>query len=306
MNEGPFFNEILFSPSTTIRFDYDGIGLAVLTDSSSRSSGFGKTLGGSLVNVVLGFAALRSAEIKLSRVHSRAGFLGWERVISHLILTWMEDIKRHQLPNILGGIGPMHALSEVIDATLELAKCPITGFHDGIQPGGGGSIRGVVSGVKKGVTRSTAKSAGAVLEIFGGLLGVIHKTAEVSHDFLAPTESNDERVTISAAEAGRAIAKATQPTDIRTGFTLAYKILADGSHETVHNVKRDVKKSVKKHGVVIGGVGAIWRNIPAATVLKPIILSAEAAAQLIGGARNSLQPNRKVENSQKWRSPGPI
>ena len=57
---------------------------------------------------------------------------------------------------------------------------------------------------------------------------------------------------------------------------------------------------------MIGGVGAVWRNLPAATVLKPIILSAEATAQLIGGARNSLQPYKKVENREKWRSPGPI
>lgn len=313
---GPFFNEILFSPAVSISFDYDGVGISAFNEIKT------KTLAGSLLNILLSFAQMRSAEIVLQRVHSRSGILGWPRLANFIIFIWLDDIKKYQLPNILKGIGPMHAISEVLDATLELAKGPIVGFHEGIQPGGGGSFRGVVSGMKRGVTRSTAKSTGAVLELLGGFLGVIHKTAEVSHDFLAPTDNfvfydengkilaadhqNSRPVTISQAEAGRAIAKATQPTDIRTGFTLAYKILADGSSETIHNVKRDVKRSVKQHGVVIGGVGAVWRNLPAATVLKPIILSAEAAAQLIGGARNSLQPHKKAENREKWRSPRPI
>jgi len=273
-----------------------------------------KTLAGSLVNVALGFTQLRSSEINLARIHSRSGVLGWPRLINFLVFTWMDDIKKYQLPTILYGVGPMHALSQVVDATIDLAKAPIVGYSEGLQPGGGGSFRGVVSGMRRGASRSTAKSAGAALELIGGFLGVIHKTAEVSHDFLAPTHLETDsdgntigkQITISRAEAGRAIAKATQPTNIRTGFTLAYKILADGSTKTVHNVKRDVKKSIKKHGYVIGGVGAVWRNLPAATVLKPIILSAEAAAQLIGGARNSLQPYKKVENREKWRSPGPI
>ena len=140
------------------------------------------------------------------------------------------------------------------------------------------------------------------------LFGTVHRVAEFSHDFIAPTSIDETKtpLTVTQAELRHAIAKSTQPSDLREGATLAYRILTDGSREAVYIVKKDVSRSVRKHGLVIGGVGALWRHLPAVTFLKPIILSAEAAAQVIGGARNSLQPHKKVENEEKWRKPGPI
>ena len=299
---GPFFSEILFSPEVTICFDYDGAGFAALSKIATDS------LVSGLVNLALGFAQIRCSEIKLNRIHHKGGILGWDKLMPFLILTWYEDIKTLQLPKILSGFGPMHALSEVIDATIDLAKAPLIGYYEGLGPGGGGRIRGVVTGIRKGISRSTNKSTGAALEILGGILGTVHKVAEFSHDFVAPTtvDENKTPLTVTQAELRHAIARSTQPSDLREGATLAYRILTDGSREAVYIVKKDVSRSVKKHGVVIGGVGALWRHLPAVTFLKPIILSAEAAAQVIGGARNSLQPHKKVESEEKWRKPGPI
>jgi hypothetical protein len=298
----PFFSEILFSPEVTICFDYDGAGFAALGRIATDS------LVSGLVNLALGFAQIRCSEVKLNRIHYRGGISGWDKLIPFLVLTWYEDIKTMQLPKILSGFGPMHALSEVLDATIDLAKAPLVGYHEGLGPGGGGRVRGVVTGVKKGISRSTNKSTGAALEILGGILGTVHRIAEFSHDFIAPTsvDENKTPLTVTQAELRHAIAKSTQPSDLREGATLAYRILTDGSREAVYIVKKDVSRSVKKHGVVIGGVGALWRHLPAVTFLKPIILSAEAAAQVIGGARNSLQPHKKVESEEKWRKPGPI
>ena len=164
---GPFFSEILFSPEVTICFDYDGAGFSALSRIATESLVTG------LINLALGFAQIRCSEIKLNRIHHRGGISGWDKLISFMVLTWYEDIKTMQLPKILSGFGPMHALSEVMDATIDLAKAPLVGYYEGLGPGGGGRVRGMVTGVKKGISRSTNKSTGAALEILGGIQNVI-------------------------------------------------------------------------------------------------------------------------------------
>lgn len=43
----------------------------------------------------------------------RRGLLGVEKLITFLCKEWLKDIKKHQLPNILSGVGPTYAIVQL-------------------------------------------------------------------------------------------------------------------------------------------------------------------------------------------------
>lgn len=44
--------------------------------------------------------------------------LGVDKLFSYAISEWLNDIKKNQLPGILGGVGPMHSLVQLGKLTL--------------------------------------------------------------------------------------------------------------------------------------------------------------------------------------------
>ena len=56
----------------------------------------------------------------------------------------------------------------------------------------------------------------------------------------------------------------------------------------------------EKKGVT-GAVGGVLRQIPP-TVVQPFILATEATSNVLGGARNQLAPDARVEAKKKWKS----
>jgi autophagy-related protein 2 len=51
---------------------------------------------------------------------------------------------------------------------------------------------------------------------------------------------------------------------------------------------------------ISGAVGSVLRQIPP-TVVRPIILAAEATVNVIDGFRSQLEPEFKKENEEKWK-----
>lgn len=39
--------------------------------------------------------------------------LGLEKLLSFILAEWLQDIKKNQLPSILGGVGPIHSLVQL-------------------------------------------------------------------------------------------------------------------------------------------------------------------------------------------------
>ena len=64
----------------------------------------------------MGLGHLNESEIRLKRLSNKHGMLGVDRVLMYAIREWTNDIKRHQLPSLLGGVGPMHSF-------IQLCKC---------------------------------------------------------------------------------------------------------------------------------------------------------------------------------------
>jgi len=44
----------------------------------------------------------------------------------------------------------------------------------------------------------------------------------------------------------------------------------------------------------------VLRQIPSA-VIEPVIIATEATSNVLGGMRNQLLPDRKLEDDQKWK-----
>ena len=56
----------------------------------------------------------------------------------------------------------------------------------------------------------------------------------------------------------------------------------------------------EKKGVT-GAVGGVLRQIPP-SIMQPFILATEATSNVLGGARNQLSPDARIEASKKWKS----
>lgn len=61
----------------------------------------------------MGLAQLNCSELRLKRLTHRHGLLGFDKLVTFLLSEWLQDIKKNQLPSLLGGVGPMHSLVQL-------------------------------------------------------------------------------------------------------------------------------------------------------------------------------------------------
>lgn len=94
-----FFRQIIFSPDVPIRLDYQGKRVELSH--------------GPLAGLLMGLGQLQCSEIRLKKISYRHGILGFDRLLNFFIQEWLQDIKKRQLPNILGGVGPMYSLVQL-------------------------------------------------------------------------------------------------------------------------------------------------------------------------------------------------
>lgn len=45
--------------------------------------------------------------------------LGVDKVIQYAVTEWLTDIRKNQLPGILGGVGPMHSVVQLCESLLK-------------------------------------------------------------------------------------------------------------------------------------------------------------------------------------------
>lgn len=94
-----FFRQVIFSPDVPIRLDYQGKRVELSH--------------GPLAGLLMGLGQLQCSEIRLKKIYNRQGILGVDRLINFLLHEWLQDIKKRQLPKILGGVGPMYSLVQL-------------------------------------------------------------------------------------------------------------------------------------------------------------------------------------------------
>lgn len=96
-----FFRHVIFSPDVPIRLDYQGKRVELSH--------------GPLAGLLMGLGQLQCSEIRLKKISYRHGILGVDKLINFLIQEWLQDIKKRQLPKILGGVGPMNSFIQLCE-----------------------------------------------------------------------------------------------------------------------------------------------------------------------------------------------
>ncbi|XP_029036559.2 autophagy-related protein 2 homolog B [Osmia bicornis bicornis] len=267
-----YFRSVIFSPEVLVRLDYHGKRVDLTH--------------GPLAGLLMGLAQLNCSELRLKRLTHRHGLLGFDKLISFLLSEWLQDIKKNQLPSLLGGVGPMHSLVQLFQGIRDLFWLPIEQYQKDGR---------IIRGLQRGANSFTTSTAMAALELTSRLIHAIQSTAETAYDMVSPGPSVRRK---SKGQKGRR-KRYSQPLDIREGMANAYMLVKEGLGETANQLVRVASEEHEQKGVS-GAVGGVLRQIPP-TVVKPIILATEATSNVLGGMQSQLVPDARREAAQKWR-----
>jgi autophagy-related protein 2 len=79
----------------------------------------------------------------------------------------------------------------------------------------------------------------------------------------------------------------------------AYYIVKDGIGDTAQTIMQMTALEHDQKGYT-GAVGAILRQVPP-TVVRPLVLATQASHQVLGGVKNQLIPDARIEAKEKWK-----
>ncbi|KAE8586365.1 hypothetical protein XENTR_v10021645 [Xenopus tropicalis] len=268
-----FFREFRFTSEVPIRLDYHGKHLSMDQ--------------GTLTGILIGLAQLNNSELKLKRLCYRHGLLGLDKLFSYAVNEWLTDIKKTQLPGILGGVGPMHSLVQLVQGLKDLVWLPIEQYRKDGR---------IVRGFQKGAASFGTSTAMAALELTNRIVQTIQAAAETAYDMVSPGPSPVELKRAKRFSHHRLV---HQPVDLREGVAKAYTVVKEGITDTAQTIYETAAREHENRGVT-GAVGGVLRQIPPA-VVKPLIVATEATSNVLGGMRNQIRPDVREEESQKWR-----
>uniref|UniRef100_A0A673BBH7 Autophagy related 2B n=1 Tax=Sphaeramia orbicularis TaxID=375764 RepID=A0A673BBH7_9TELE len=276
---GFFFNLVLsdrefrFTSEVPIRLDYHGKHVAMEQ--------------GTFAGIIIGLTQLNCSELKLRRLCYRQGLLGVDKLFSYAINEWLNDIKKNQLPGLLGGVGPIHSLVQLVQGFRDLVWLPIEQYRKDGR---------IVRGFQRGTASFGTSTAMAALELTNRMVRTIQAAAETAYDMVSPVP--DER-DMKRIKRYSHYGLAHQPVDLREGVAKAYTVVKEGITDTALTIYDTATREHGQRGMT-GAVGGVLRQLPPA-VVKPLIMATEATSNVLGGMRNQIHPDARQEESQKWR-----
>ncbi|KAL1435283.1 hypothetical protein MTO96_011200 [Rhipicephalus appendiculatus] len=239
-----YIRSFVFTPDVPIRIDYHG----------KR---------GALAGLLMGLGQLNCLEITLKKLQMRQGLLGFDKLLAFALNEWLNDIKKNQVPSVLGGVGPMHSFVQLFSGLRDLVWMPVEQYRrDGR----------IVRGLQRGANSFTISTAMACLELTNKLVQTVQGVAELAYDMLSPGPS----MHIEAQNRRHRAVPNNLPVDIRDGVNNAYQVVAEGLGDTA-------------------------RTLLPPTMAAGIIVATEATSTVLGGVRNQIQPDARREDIQKWR-----
>ncbi|XP_056294879.1 autophagy-related protein 2 homolog A [Pseudoliparis swirei] len=270
-----YFREFRFTSEVPIWLDYQGKHVVIEQ--------------GTFAGILIGLAQLNCSELKLKRLCCRHGLLGVDKVIQYAVTEWLTDIRKNQLPGLLGGVGPMHSVVQLFHGVRDLFWLPIEQYRKDGR---------IIRGLQRGAASFGTSTASAALELSNRLVQAIQATAETVYDILSPTPPLN-RFTKGRAPSSRP-RRAAQPADLREGVAKAYDTVREGMIDTAQTLCDVASRGHQQKGLP-GAVGGVLRQIPP-TVVRPLIVASEATSNLLGGMRNQIKPDARKEDFLKWRT----
>ncbi|XP_018619726.1 autophagy-related protein 2 homolog B isoform X2 [Scleropages formosus] len=268
-----FFREFRFTSEVPIRLDYHGKHVSMEQ--------------GTFAGIIIGLTQLNCSELKLRRLCYRQGLLGVDKLFSYAINEWLNDIRKNQLPGLLGGVGPIHSLVQLVQGFRDLVWLPIEQYRKDGR---------IVRGIQRGAASFGTSTAMAALELTNRMVRTVQAAAETAYDMVSPGPDESELKRIKRFSHHRL---AHQPVDLREGVAKAYSVVKEGITDTALTIYDTATREHEQRGVT-GAVGGVLRQLPPA-VVKPLIVATEATSNVLGGMRNQIHPDARQEESQKWR-----
>ncbi|KAM6961425.1 autophagy-related protein 2 homolog B [Aplochiton taeniatus] len=268
-----FFREFRFTSEVPIRLDYHGKHVSMDQ--------------GTFAGIVMGLTQLNCSELKLRRLCYRQGLLGVDKLFAYAINEWLNDIRKNQLPGLLGGVGPIHSVVQLVQGCRDLVWLPIEQYRKDGR---------IVRGFQRGTASFGTSTAMAALELTNRMVRTIQAAAETAYDMVSPGPEERE------SKKGKKFSHhrlAHQPVDLREGVAKAYTVVKEGITDTALTIYGTATQEHEQRGMT-GAVGGVLRQLPPA-VVKPLIMATEATSNVLGGMRNQIQPDARQEESQKWR-----
>lgn len=271
-----YFREFRFTSEVPIWLDYHG--KHVTMDQV-----------GTFAGLLIGLAQLNCSELKLKRLCCRHGLLGVDKVLGYALNEWLQDIRKNQLPGLLGGVGPMHSVVQLFQGFRDLLWLPIEQYRKDGR---------LMRGLQRGAASFGSSTASAALELSNRLVQAIQATAETVYDILSPAAPISR--SLQDKRSVRRLRKGQQPADLREGVAKAYDTVREGILDTAQTICDVASRGHEQKGLT-GAVGGVIRQLPP-TVVKPLILATEATSNLLGGMRNQILPDAHKDHTLKWRS----
>uniref|UniRef100_A0A673ZD39 Autophagy related 2B n=1 Tax=Salmo trutta TaxID=8032 RepID=A0A673ZD39_SALTR len=265
--------EFWFTSEVPIRLDYHGKHVSMEQ--------------GTFAGIVIGLTQLNCSELKLRRLCHRQGLLGVDKLFSYAINEWLNDIKKNQLPGLLGGVGPIHSLVQLVQGFRDLVWLPIEQYRKDGR---------VVRGLQRGTASFGTSTAMAALELTNRMVRTIQAAAETAYDMVST--GSDERETKRIKQFSH-YRLSHQPVDLREGVANAYSVVKEGITDTALTIYDTATREHEQRGMT-GAVGGVVRQLPP-SVVKPLIMATEATSNVLGGMWNQIHPDARQEESQKWR-----
>lgn len=270
-----YFREFRFTSEVPIWLDYHG--KHVTMDQV-----------GTFAGLLIGLAQLNCSELKLKRLCCRHGLLGVDKVLGYALNEWLQDIRKNQLPGLLGGVGPMHSVVQLFQGFRDLLWLPIEQYRKDGR---------LMRGLQRGAASFGSSTASAALELSNRLVQAIQATAETVYDILSPAAPISR--SLQDKRSVRRLRKGQQPADLREGVAKAYDTVREGILDTAQTICEVASRGHEQKGLT-GAVGGVIRQLPP-TVVKPLILATEATSNLLGGMRNQILPDAHKDHTLKWR-----
>lgn len=271
-----YFREFRFTSEVPIWLDYHG--KHVTMDQV-----------GTFAGLLIGLAQLNCSELKLKRLCCRHGLLGVDKVLGYALNEWLQDIRKNQLPGLLGGVGPMHSVVQLFQGFRDLLWLPIEQYRKDGR---------LMRGLQRGAASFGSSTASAALELSNRLVQAIQATAETVYDILSPAVPVSR--SLQDKRSGRKQRRGQPPADLREGVAKAYDTVREGILDTAQTICDVASRGHEQKGLT-GAVGGVIRQLPP-TVVKPLILATEATSNLLGGMRNQILPDAHKDHALKWRS----
>ena len=273
-----FFNEFIFSPAVPIRLDYHGKHIAIEH--------------GKIAGLLMGLGRLNCSQLKLQKIVHRHGLLGFDKLVNFVLNEWAADIRNNQLPSILGGVGPMHSFVQLFQGVRDLVWLPVEQYRKDGR---------IVRGLQRGTSSFGTSTSMAMLELSNRMVGFVQSAAETACDIVSPAEVQKSRERYRNTWRGleKQARRSRQPSDVREGFNNACSLLQHGFTDTAYSIARVAQKEHERKGLT-GAVGGVIRHMPV-TLVRPLAFTSEAAAHLISGIRNQIEPDARKEDEDKWR-----